>query len=103
MHIDRIADNGTYEYLVWDDNFSRVIASARLREREGNIEIEMINVDRGFRGEGIGSTLLSRIVSDFERSTLTAWVFEQRVRWYERNGFKIISKEGGLVKVIIEC
>jgi N-acetylglutamate synthase-like GNAT family acetyltransferase len=99
MDIERISAEGAHEYFVWDDNFSRVVATARLKDGEEGTEILMINVERGMRGRGLGTTLLKRLVEDFSCSTLYAWVFKGRTDWYERNGFKIWTTDGDLVKV----
>ena len=100
MDIERISTKSAHEYLVWDDNLSKVIATARLKgSKAEEIEIMMINVERGMRGKGLGTTLLKRMLEDFSCCTLCAWVFKDRVRWYERNGFEVMGTDGDLVKV----
>lgn len=84
---------------MWDDNFSRVVATARLKIKDEDIEILMINVERGMRGNGLGTMLLKRMVEDFSCCTLYAWVFKDRVDWYERNGFETLGRDGDLIKV----
>ncbi len=100
MNIERISTDGAHEYFVWDDNFSRVVATARLKDGEKGTEILMINVERGMRGRGLGTTLLKRLLEDFSYSILYAWVFRGRATWYERNGFRRGAMDGDLVKVV---
>ena len=99
MDIECISKEGDHEYLVWDDNFSKVVATARLKGGEEGTEIMMINVERMMRGSGIGTTLLKRLVEDFSCCNLYAWVFKGRTDWYERNGFEILGRDGDLIKV----
>jgi N-acetylglutamate synthase-like GNAT family acetyltransferase len=100
MDIESISKEDSREYLMWDDNFSKVIATARLKIKEGDIEILMINVARGMRGNGLGTALLKRMVEDFSCCTLYAWVFRDRTDWYKRNGFEISGRSGDLIKVV---
>lgn len=100
MDIERISKEDDHEYLVWDDNFSKVVATARLKGSDGGTEIIMINVERMMRGSGIGTALLKRLVEDFSSCNLYAWVFRGRTDWYERNGFEILGREGDLIKVV---
>jgi N-acetylglutamate synthase-like GNAT family acetyltransferase len=102
MEVEFSTQGDSHEYLVWDDNLSKVIATARLKERNRRVEIAVVNVDRGYRGEGIGSMLLNKIISDFSEMELIAWVFRERVSWYERNGFKARREKGCLVEVVAE-
>ncbi len=100
MDIESISKEDSREYLMWDDNFSKVIATARLKIKEEDIEILMINVDRGMRGNGLGTALLKRMVEDFSCCNLYAWVFKGRTDWYRRNGFEISGSSGDLIKVV---
>jgi N-acetylglutamate synthase-like GNAT family acetyltransferase len=99
MDIERRSIEDDHEYLVWDDNFSKVVATARLKGSVEGTEILMINVERMMRGSGIGTTLLKRIIEDFSCCNLYAWVFTDRTDWYERNGFEILVRDGDLIKV----
>lgn len=100
MDIELISSKGAHEYLVWDDNFSRVVATARLKKGDNDIEIQMINVERGMRGKGLGTALLKQMLEDFSSCTLYAWVFKGRAGWYERNGFEVWTCDGDLVKMV---
>ena len=100
MDIERVSSEDAHEYLVWNDNFSKIVATARLKGGEEGTEILMINVERGMRGKGLGTTLLKRLFEDFSCCALYAWVFKDRADWYERNGFKILAKDGDLIKVV---
>jgi N-acetylglutamate synthase-like GNAT family acetyltransferase len=100
MDIESISSVNSHEYLVWDDNFSKVVATARLKIEDEDIEILMINVERGMRGTGLGTTLLKRMLKDFSCCNLYAWVFKDRVDWYKRNGFRIGGRDGDLIKVV---
>jgi N-acetylglutamate synthase-like GNAT family acetyltransferase len=100
MDIERISRESAHEYLVWDDNYSRVVATARLKGQDEGTEILMINVERGMRGSGVGTTLLKRLIEDFSCCNLYAWVFKDRADWYKRNGFEILARDGDLIKVV---
>lgn len=99
MHVERIEGDGNIEYLVWDSNYTRVIATARIGDCRDGYKLEVINVVRDFRGNGIGTKLLKRIASDFSGSELSAWVFKHRMEWYERNGFKVVRGNGNFVRL----
>jgi|Deesub1362A_J573_1020465.scaffolds.fasta_scaffold00016_137 N-acetylglutamate synthase-like GNAT family acetyltransferase len=102
MNIEHFDSIDSHEYLVWDENYSRIIASARIKKINEGFELKIINVERWYRGEGVGSMLLNKIVADFSDTTLIAWVFSSRVEWYLKNGFKVKERAGRLVKVEIE-
>ncbi len=100
MDIEHVSSEGAHEYLVWDDNYSRIVATARLKGNDDGTEIGMINVERGMRGSGVGTKLLKKIITDFSCCNLYAWVFKDRTNWYERNGFEIFAEDGDLIKVV---
>ncbi len=100
MQIERLDSGNMYQYILWDENGSRVIGGATiLPQAERLVHLKNINVAGERRGEGLGNMLLERILMDFQGFEITAEVFEGRVAWYERHGFKRVSKHGTLVKL----
>lgn len=102
MEIEKQSFENVHEYTMWNESFSRVIASARLKQGGSEVVLETINVEHGYRGNGVGTRLLQRIIEDFAQHRLSAWVFEGRTAWYERNGFRRSGEmKGNLVKVVV--
>lgn len=87
-----------YEYLVYDIYGIGVIGYGVVYQKGNNAEIKIINVDRFHRGEGIGSSLLQRIISDHSERTIYVRTFESLVPWYEKFGFKLYSEPLLLVR-----
>ncbi len=96
--LEVLCSGGTKEYLYWDS--SQVLARAVVTETEEVAEIKLINVSRHCRGSGIGSLLLSKIISDYRHKNLTVWTFSGRSGWYLRNGFTVQEENAGLVKLV---
>lgn len=99
MNIERQSEDSIHNYLVWDKNYSRVISRAIVVDSGGVVELKTIDVDRTFRGSGIGTQLLQKIISDFSDREIIAWVFEGRVDWYVRNGGKVETIQNNLTKI----
>jgi len=99
MKIEREVRDGRCKYEVWNDYRTHVIGAATIDRNSEPKELENINVHPGRRGDGVGSRLLSRILSDYDDSTIVAWVFNQRLEWYERHGFDAVENSEDLVKV----
>jgi ribosomal protein S18 acetylase RimI-like enzyme len=98
--MDVIEDGDEYEYYVWDDDLSRILAYALVEKHNGSIRIQIINVASDFRNNGIGSKLLARILEDFASFEIIAYTFEDRIAWYQRHGFEVAGKTGQLFKMI---
>lgn len=64
-----------------------------------HVYLQDINIASAYRGQGIGTELLQRIVNDFELPVV-ADVFKDRVRWYERNGFQLGDNSQHLVRMV---
>ena len=96
--LEVMASDETREYLYWGT--AEVIARAVVVEREEEAEIKLINVARHRRGEGLGSRLLERIISDFSHKNIATWTFNGRAEWYERNGFEIAEERASLLKMV---
>jgi|Deesub1362B_J571_1020462.scaffolds.fasta_scaffold05953_4 GNAT superfamily N-acetyltransferase len=96
--LEVLVNGDTHEYLYW--NTAEVIARAVVVEREEEAEIKLINVARHRRGEGIGSLILERIISDFAHKSLVTWTFNGRTSWYERNGFEVAEERASLLKMV---
>jgi len=76
------------------------MASAVVLERDDHIYIEDINVGSIYRGRGVGTGLLNRILADFKDRPITANVFEARVPWYRRHGFEPVGKTSNLIEIV---
>lgn len=100
LHIDVIQDEEEFEYYVWDEDYSRILAYALVEKLNGSIKIQVINVASDFRNNGIGSRLLARILEDFADFEIFAYTFEDRIAWYQRHGFEVVDKNGQLFKMI---
>ena len=96
--LEVLVNGDTREYLYWGT--SEIIARAVVVEREEEAEIKLINVARHRRGEGIGSFVLGRILSDFAHKRITTWTFNGRASWYERNGFRVVEERASLLKMV---
>lgn len=99
MNIERHSEDSIHNYLVWDKNYSKVISRAIVLEKERAVELKTIDVDRMYRGSGVGTKLLKRIIADFSDRKIMALVFVDRVDWYVRNGFKVEGIENNLTKI----
>ncbi|KXB09232.1 hypothetical protein AKJ46_00680 [candidate division MSBL1 archaeon SCGC-AAA833K04] len=99
MQIERQELDEGYRYVVWNDYGTQIIGRAILKDEPNFVLLKDINIQRSLRGKGLGSKLLNQISMDFEGSELVANVFEGRVDWYQRHGFKPEDSEGQLVKV----
>lgn len=101
MRIERMDSRAMYQYILWDEYDSRVVASATVMlQPNGTAFLRNINVSNGERGRGLGSALLERILVDFKGFEIFAEVFEGRVAWYERYGFKRVDKRGPLARIL---
>ncbi|WP_457555532.1 GNAT family N-acetyltransferase [Candidatus Pyrohabitans sp.] len=96
--LEVLVSGHTREYLYWST--AEVIARAVVVEYPEKAEIKLINVARHRRGEGIGSMLLERIVSDFLHKELFTWTFNGRSSWYERRGFTVDEERASLLKMV---
>lgn len=91
--------NGGHRYECWDDYGCSVVASAVVREHGEQACLQDINVSSSYRRRGIGTGLLKQILADFRGRTIVASVFEGRVPWYERHGFRTAGRERNLVRI----
>lgn len=99
MNIERHSEDSIHNYLIWDENYSRVICRAVVLENGVSVELRTIDVDRMYRGSGLGTGLLRRIISDFSDREIFAWVFEARADWYARNGFVTEGSRNNIMKM----
>lgn len=100
MNIEKNFEKDRCEYLIWNESYSRVIGTARVELSEGGAEIKVINIENSYRGNGIGTKLLKKIVDDFSDRQIFIWAFKGREEWYERNGFRVMAREGKLTKLV---
>jgi GNAT superfamily N-acetyltransferase len=99
MRIEHSIQDGVHRYECWDDYGCSIIASAVVLERGEHIYLRDINVASSYRGNGIGTALLSQILADFEGRHIIADVFEDRVPWYRKHGFEPIGKVKKLIRI----
>ncbi len=85
------------EYILWD--VSQVIGRVIVVEQKNNVKIKLINVINFRRGEGLGSMLLDRVVSDFGNRDIITTTFSSRVGWYERRGFVKMAEKNSIVEM----
>ncbi|MFQ6052336.1 MAG: GNAT family N-acetyltransferase [Candidatus Hydrothermarchaeota archaeon] len=90
------------EYRIRDEIMPIFIGVARVREYEGEVAIDLINVNPNRRGEGIGTKLLEKIVNDYDNHLLTVTTFPYLEEWYEEFGFKKTYKKGNLIHMVRE-
>lgn len=96
--IERTEDYLKYEYFVYDIYGIGIIGYGLVYQKDGSAEIKVINVDRNHRGEGIGSSMLQRIVDDHSEKDIHVKTFHSLISWYERFGFKVDSEPLSLVR-----
>ncbi|MEM3465819.1 MAG: GNAT family N-acetyltransferase [Candidatus Jordarchaeales archaeon] len=85
-------EDSVFEYRVYDDYGISIIAYARVLRTEEWAEIKVINVNREYRGRGIGSILLTRIVKDHSNCTIIVETFKYLIDWYKRFNFKLVCE-----------
>ncbi len=96
--IEQAGEYQKYEYLVYDIYGIGVIGYGVVYQKGNSAEIKIINVDRLHRGEGIGSLLLQKIISDHLERDIYVKTFESLIPWYEKFGFKLYSEPLLLVR-----
>ncbi len=96
MRIEKSRDGNLQRYECWD---TFVVVGFAVVQVGECVQILDINVRREWRGRGVGSELLAAILDDFGDRRITAEVFEERLTWYERNGFRRVGEKGPLVLV----
>ncbi|MEM2874785.1 MAG: GNAT family N-acetyltransferase [Candidatus Hadarchaeales archaeon] len=100
MQIETYATDESQRYECWDHYGCSIVASAVVIRRDGYAYLKDINVSSSQRGKGIGTELLSRIISDFGSMHIVADVFADRLSWYERHGFEEIGRNNHLIKIV---
>ncbi|MGQ9720667.1 MAG: GNAT family N-acetyltransferase [Candidatus Jordarchaeum sp.] len=91
--ISQAGEYQKYEYLVYDIYGIGVIGYGVVYQNRDSAEIKVINVDRYHRGEGIGSSMLERIVEDHSEKNIQVKTFDSLIPWYQKFGFKVINSE----------
>ena len=92
-------ENNNLTYYLYDDAFVTVEAVAKIKIHAEYVELLYINVNREYRGNGKGTYLLNRIINDFNNRKVIVETFEERVNWYKKFGFNIISSHANLYKL----
>lgn len=99
MYIERREVENGYCYDVWNTNYAGVIANARILEKGDYILISNINVNREYRGIGIGTKLLKQIISDFKDRDIILWCFRERIEWYKKFSFEVENEDNNIIKL----
>lgn len=89
-----------WQFALFDDYDVNIIATVNVEEAKDFVEIKYINVSRDFRGFGIGSKLLMKITDLFKHKTIRVETFTEREKWYSRFGFRKISQNNNIIKLI---
>ena len=86
---------------VWEYEFSydgiNTLGFAKVIEYEDYVELRYINVDREYRGNGIGSALLNHIIEEFSDKDIIVETFNERVDWYSKFQFHVEKTNGNLI------
>ncbi|MEQ9714410.1 MAG: GNAT family N-acetyltransferase [Candidatus Asgardarchaeia archaeon] len=95
------------EYKEWmfnllDKEEISIIANAIIYEYDNFVEIKYINVSREYRGNGIGTMLLLKILSRFNQKNIYVETFSERIRWYSKFGFRILNSKNGIFRIVRE-
>ena len=85
-----------WQLNVYDEEEIYLVATATVYEDQKMAEIKYINVNRDFRGNGVGSKLLEKIVSKFKDKELIVETFRERVNWYQKFGFKVVRENNNI-------
>ena len=85
--------------LVEDDK-SKIIGRAVISEHKNYIRLHLILVDKKYRGRGLGTKLLEKVLSLYHNRDITLSTFLGNEEWFQKYGFKILNKHDGLVSMI---
>ncbi len=96
--IEQTGEYQKYEYLVYDIYGITIIGYGAVYRKGDSAEIKVINVDRYRRGEGIGSSILHKIVEDHTKRNIYVRTFDSLIPWYEKFGFRADSEPLLLVR-----
>lgn len=68
------------------------------------VEIRSLGITEGFKGQGIGSMLVDRLLEEArEMGVPTVMALTYEVKFFERNGFEVVPKEVFPEKVWKDC
>ena len=88
------------EYKVYDEYEISLIGYAAVIVEENVVHIGVINVNRDYRGRGIGTAILLSILGDFSDKKIEVKTFNYLVPWYEKHGFKLLNESGNIFHLI---
>jgi len=88
------------EYKVYDEYEINIIGYAVVLVEEDCAHIGVINVDRNYRGHGIGTAILLSILKDFSDKKIEVETFSHIVPWYRKHGFKLLSESGSIFRLV---
>ncbi|MHA1505813.1 MAG: GNAT family N-acetyltransferase [Candidatus Asgardarchaeia archaeon] len=87
--------------IIWEYEFSydciNTLGFAKVIEYKDYVELRYINVDREYRGNGIGSTLLNHIIEEFPDKDIIVETFKERINWYSKFQFHVEKTNGNLI------
>ena len=89
-------DSTVWEYELSYDGIN-TLGFAKVIEYEDYVELKYINVNREYRGNGIGSTLLNHIIGEFSDKDIIVETFRERVDWYSKFHFHVEKINGNLI------
>lgn len=95
-------NNGFKEWVfnLFDKEGISIIANAIIHEYDSFVEIKYINVSREYRGYGIGTMLLLKILKKFNNKNIYVETFSERIRWYSKFGFRVINGKNGIFRIV---
>lgn len=90
---DELEDHAIHRVAISDN---RIVGVARLHKIDDNIsQIRYMAVTTGFKNQGIGTALIKSIESaakEISAKTIILHAREQAVKFYQENGYQVLSK-----------
>jgi|Deesub1362B_J571_1020462.scaffolds.fasta_scaffold28391_2 N-acetylglutamate synthase-like GNAT family acetyltransferase len=97
-----LEDYTKIEYKVYDEYEISIIGYAAVLVEEEHACINVINVDRGHRGHGIGTAILLSILEDLRDKKIEVKTFSYLVPWYKKHGFKLLDESGNIFHLVYQ-
>jgi len=100
--VSEIEDYIKIEYKVYDEYEISIIGYAAVLVDDGHACINVINVDRDYRGHGIGTAILLSILEDLCDKKIEVKTFSYLVPWYKKHGFKLLDETGNIFHLMYQ-
>ncbi|MHA1713104.1 MAG: GNAT family N-acetyltransferase [Candidatus Ranarchaeia archaeon] len=84
------------QYTVYDDLGISVIAQAVCTDNGNDVRIDLVSVNRGYRGKGVGTRLLNKLLDQFSHRPMVVTTWPNLVPWYSRFGFRVVGQLKGI-------